>query len=494
MKLRSYDLLLFSFLLFSFLPSAFSQTNPPLRIELECAKDQQDYKFVSLEKQGVAVFYKSAALTADTAQWVFIQHDTNLVRTHLYKIKLPNQCQYFSADFSDNKLYLFLQKPAQKKDKKDSLKNYLLEWNVTTSRFQLYDLQNYSSPFVSYIKVKDDFLFMVTDEQKNKSITFYNYLTHAKQTFQVVDEEITNIESFGIDTLEKRTFFCMFLKNRKGARAELFITDYSGTIKERAVLPHYEDMVYNSAKIALVGKDSLLFVGGFSNSKEKKPQGCYSGIFTMLYSKNRFSKRNSYPFGALLAKDSVFKTKNLTESNLISHLHITQYNGKIFAISEFFYPQYQYITSSYRNYGYYGYEPPTQTFSGFLFTNAYISEFNAQGLLLQEWYFPVLDVLTKYLYHLVDVYQDTDNNSLFYYVNNDNIVSQFIHGKQLLSPQTAIPIDLAHKTDILEYSSNVFMQHWYNNKFLLSGYQYIKNQQRGKGKRYLFFINKLICE
>ena len=69
-----------------------------------------------------------------------------------------------------------------------------------------------------------------------------------------------------------------------------------------------------------------------------------------------------------------------------------------------------------------------------------------------------------------------------------------MNGKQVLGAKAAIPVALTDKTDILEYSSNIAMQHWYNNSFLLSGYQYIKNAQRGKGKRYVFFLNKLICE
>jgi len=489
--LRSYGLtVLWSFLLFSTLNS-FSQIDPPLRIELETEKDQQEYKFASLANQGVAVFYKSALLTADTAQWVFIHYDTNLVRTHFYKIKLPNQCQYLSADFSDNKLYLFLKKPAQKKD---TLKNYLLEWKVATPVFQLYDLQNYRSSYLTSIKVKDDYLFITVDDPKIKAITYYNFQTHAKQTIQLADEEITNIESFCIDTVAKTTCFCLFLKNRQGSRAELFVTDYSGIIKERQVFPYYNDMIYNSVRIAIVGRDSLLLVGGYSNIKEKKPKGSYSGIYTLLFSKNRFSDKKTYSLGSLAANDSTLNVKLMAESNVMMNLHITQHQGKVFAITEVFYPEYQYTTSPYRSYGYYSYEPPLQTFTGFRFMNAYISEFNPQGMLLNEWYFPFKDVLTKSFYNLVDLYQDAENNILFYYVHNNSIQSQFMNGKRVLSPQTGFPIELNNKTDILEYSSNIIMQHWYNNNFLVSGYQYIKNTQRGKGKRYVFYLNKLICE
>jgi hypothetical protein len=63
----------------------------------------------------------------------------------------------------------------------------------------------------------------------------------------------------------------------------------------------------------------------------------------------------------------------------------------------------------------------------------------------------------------------------------------------VLSAQAAMSVELMSRTDLLEYSSGLSMRNWYNNNFLLSGYQYIKNTQRGK-KRYVFFINKLICE
>jgi len=470
----------------------FAQIDPPLRIELESAKDQQDYKFASLAQHGVAVFYQSAILSVDTAQWVFIHYDTNLVRTRIYKIKLPNLCQYLAADFSDNKLYLFLQKPAYKKD---TLRNYLLEWNALTYDFQLFDLQNYRSPYLSSIKVADDHLFMIIDEQKTKSIVYYNYKTHDKQTLSTEDE-ITSIESFYIDTASKKTYCCLFLSSRKSSHAELITTDYSGKIKERAAFPYYEDVIYNSARITFVGRDSLLITGGYSHAKDKKQKGCYSGIYTIYFVKNKFSDITPHLFGALLVNESGGDMKYLSEPNLAMNGHVRHSNGHIFVITELFYPEYRYTTGSpsYRSFGYYGYDPPTQIFAGFRFLNAYILEFNPQGLLLNEWHFPIRNVLTQSLYHLVNLHQDKEGNTLFYYVYKDEIISQFMNGQQVIGAQAAMPIALSHKTDILEYGTHTTMQHWYNNNFLLSGYQYIKNTQRGKGKRYVLFLNKLICE
>jgi hypothetical protein len=340
----------------------------------------------------------------------------------------------------------------------------------------------------------DDYLVIIVNDPKARAIIYYNCKTDTKQVIQSAEDEIISIESFCVDTLLKRTYCCLFLKNKQGARAELFTTDYSGKTINRTVLPFYPDFVYNSTYISIVGKDSLLLCGGYSNVKDKKAKSGYTGIYNLLFVKNKFSEINTHPFGALLTNDSKLNTIQFSEPGVTMNAHITQSNGHVFAITELFYPEYQYTSSSYyRSYRYYGYEPPTQVFAGYRFVNAYIFEFNAQGLLLNEWVFPINNALTQSLYNLVNLYQDNEGNTLIYYPYMNEITSQFLHGKQVLAAQTAIPVELMSKTDILEYSSGLSMRHWYDNTFLLSGYQYIKNTQRGK-KRYVFFINKLICE
>jgi len=478
----------------SSLVTSFAQVNPPLRIELESAKDQQDYKFVPLGEQGVAIFYQSAIINVDTAQWVFILYDTNLVRTNLYKLKIPNLCKFMAADYSNDKLYLFLQKPAHKKD---TIRNYLLEWNIISEDFQLFDLQNYKHPFVSSIKVAEDNLFIVVHDQKAMAIIYYNYKTNTKQAIQFTEDEIVSIESFCIDKRLKRTGFCMFLKNKQGTRAEFFVTDYSGKIIYRDHLPYYPEVIFNSCKISLVGNDSLLVTGGYSHIKDKKVKGSYSGIYTFLFVKNRFTEINLYPFGALLTSETGLNLKQFSDPNLTMNAHTLQSNGRTFVITELFIPEYQYTSTSYnpyRSYRYYGYDPPTQVFAGFRYMSAYILAFDTQGILLNDWVFPINNVLTQSIYNLVGLYQDEQENTLMYYVNQKEITSQFLNGKQVLAAQASVPVELLNRTDVLEYSSNLSMRSWYNNIFLLSGYQYIKNSQRGKGKRYVFFINKLVCE
>jgi hypothetical protein len=370
-----------------------------------------------------------------------------------------------------------------------------LEWNLKNNDFQLYDLQNFKNTYISSIEVADNYLFVVINEQKSKGIIHYNYRTHTKQTIQYIEDEVISIESFFVDTIGKTTGFCLFLKNKQGTRAELFVTDYSGKVKKRIVFPIYEDLIYNSAKATVTGRDSLLIMGGYSNVRDKKQSGCFSGIYTLLYSQNNFSEVRTYSFGALLSKDSAYHAKYIGEPNLAMNMHIKQSNGQFFAITEVLYPEYQYTTSTshYRSFGYYGYDPPSYVFAGFRFLNAYILQFGTRGQLVDEWYVPFQNLLTQSVYNMIDIYQDKEGNSLFFYGNQNNIVSQFMHGRQVLAAQATMPVELLSRTDILEYSSNLSMRNWYGNRFFFFFFQYIKNLQRSI-KRYVFFMNKMICE
>jgi len=62
----------------------------------------------------------------------------------------------------------------------------------------------------------------------------------------------------------------------------------------------------------------------------------------------------------------------------------------------------------------------------------------------------------------------------------------------VLDKTTSIFIETSRKNDIIEYSEKLQMENWYENNFLIHGYQYLKNNSKNnKGKRYVFFVNKL---
>ena len=79
-----------------------------------------------------------------------------------------------------------------------------------------------------------------------------------------------------------------------------------------------------------------------------------------------------------------------------------------------------------------------------------------------------------------------------FYPYNSNLSYCLINGYETIESTETIPIECLYKKDMVEYSRDLNMYNWYDNKFIISGYQQIVNNSKSaKGKRYVFFMNKL---
>jgi hypothetical protein len=85
--------------------------------------------------------------------------------------------------------------------------------------------------------------------------------------------------------------------------------------------------------------------------------------------------------------------------------------------------------------------------------------------------------------------------TLLYYPFNTYITATLLHDATTIEPLETINLETNYPRDVVEYSRDARITHWYGNNFLCSGYQYIRNGTKGlKSKRYVFYLNKLRYE
>ena len=61
--------------------------------------------------------------------------------------------------------------------------------------------------------------------------------------------------------------------------------------------------------------------------------------------------------------------------------------------------------------------------------------------------------------------------------------------------QDYFSIETSQPRDMVDYNIDTHLTHWYDDNYLVSGYQYIVNKGKGaKAKRFVFFLNKIIYE
>ncbi len=244
--------------------------------------------------------------------------------------------------------------------------------------------------------------------------------------------------------------------------------------------------------MSILDSNSALIIGTYNMIQDKYTDNLHSGLYTLQFQEGEMQSPTFFNFTQLRTRDSssIQSTKpfNLNLQLLVGSLSTN--NLQYTLTTEVYYPEY--TQSGYSSYDPYGYNMPSSpVFTGYRYVNAYVTTFDKDGQLLWHHYIPFENMLTPRLITRVQLFFENENAVIFYPYNSD-ITYTRVHGNRVLDKTTTIFIETSQKNDIIEYSKKLQMENWYENNFLIHGYQYLKNNSKNnKGKRYVFFVNKL---
>ena len=168
-------------------------------------------------------------------------------------------------------------------------------------------------------------------------------------------------------------------------------------------------------------------------------------------------------------------------------------------IGEAYYPEYEKIattTTTTTNMGNGMTSTRTHTsytyhFIGYRYTHAVIAVFDKNGEMLWDNCFEIGDVLTYNLREKVKVMNDGDNIVLAY-SEGGYIKYKIIKDNEVVQGKDEVKIETLKEDDNVKRNSNSDLDFWYDNYFLVWGFQKIKNDNKeSKGKRTVFYFNKI---
>lgn len=493
--MRNWLLTLFFLLVTQVLCSSlWAQSDPPLRIELPTAQDAEDYHFSLMGKDGLMVFYEGLQLNNDTTEWVLMQYDTNLQKQCAFNIHLPPQAAFRQSFFSQGKLYLLYQEVV---GKKESPRTFISVVDVAAKTEQLHVIQNLPKFESARLKAVDGYAIFSFIYSDTYWIYFYDTHTEKLQPFVVPDAAIISEQFVEIDRFNQKILLGLgVFYSSKVVMMSVFETNYNGQLLKVVQLPVYEDYYYNTARMKIVDSSHALIMGTYNLSSSKKSGFYHSGVYTLTYDNSTMGYPEFYNYINLQKKDTL-KNGKVKQPSLDLQMLVGDIvsNDSCFSlITEVYYPEYNYTAGYYDNSSYYyggGYNPPTTNFVGYRYVNAYVTCFDKYGKLLWDNYFPFNNIITRRLARRVSLYYAPFGTAIFYPYNS-NLTYCLIDGYELVESNVTVPIEGFNKKDVVEYSRDVNMYNWYDNKFVIAGYQSIVVSGKGnKGKRYVFFINKL---
>ena len=501
--------------------TAFGQELQTVRLEVPADLDTESYHVESLGKKGVLIFYESNELSKEKKRkWYFGLFNTSLQQDWLKFVDLENKMQFVKTIFSSNKVHLLFRNSGRGRTETGYYE--IVSLDLKTEKFEII-----SGTFPAKAEIVDFEVigFMgcmgVNLRESETDLLFINLNTGDINPVKLEEVSDSFIETVYANTIDKN--FYVALKVKKDNR---YITDYiyrfsmhGNTndvieIKKETnlkVLRKFQFVNTSNKQLAVFGIYDL-FTGKLPSfadmDDEDNPKS--AGMFFFTITANTASNIKFHDFLSLDNIHGSISDRKVTmvkpeDSDLNStgskKYASTFYNinkpqviyeptkGFIFS-AEIYKPHYRSETRM--DYDFYGrpYPYTYSVFDGYLFFDLIIVSMTEDGNLLWNNDFILRDLKSFSLERHTSIFKD-DHFVTAAYVNQGRIYSQtFDQSIDMDSDESMIASN--HQKDRVVEDENNHIINWYDNYFLVYGYQKINNRSLSKqNERITFYLNKV---
>jgi hypothetical protein len=530
----------------------WAQGSNPLRLEIPAPAGSDPFNYVTAGKYGICVFFPTAGQSGkDSISWSFMMTDNQLKEKWQRMVPLHKDVTYLKSLSTKEAVYLLFHDTKRSKDGNIFVFMIIPRLQVITEhRGSIPEKAE-----VVDFEVSNDVAFIGYNSRKNQpGIIGFSLVTGEKRTYDITAEKDALLLDVSVDTA-KQEIFATYKIQYSSTRNHLFVNQYNSPgalIKTFDFTDQAEKKNFNSAQYLPTGEGTGIVAGtyGFNVTSTRRQYDYYDyyynnyyynyympyysrqsnydanedktpvsdGYFTAVVSNGIAGKIKYYNFSrfnnafkyitdpsALRVKAKPAKKKDKSAENeppdvnndndktlnlrLIAH-DIQAANGQFIITAEAYSPEYH--TNTQMSYDYYGRAFPTsyQVFDGFRYSHAFVAGFDSSGTMLWNNGMEMRDIITKYLNRKLNILFNNDETVLFYNANN-KVAFKTIKGNTIVenTSYTALAPKRNNDQPFDEYLGTI--EHWYDDYFIATGYQTIRNNYLESNKRNVFYISKM---
>ena len=505
--MKKSKIILLGFLLFIAVQS-IAQIQQPLRVEYD--EDLGDGFNVHgfEEKKVVLVRYnkKNPDVKKETL-YSYETLDESLKKTKSASISISSKWDYISTFDNDNFQYML----SYNRKKGDFLllkvDPQTLDISKTTGVFsnKFYVEEWFVQGDYMYVAglVKKIYHIMVVDIRTGKVNKFLPQSMTAKDIVFMDVERIKTPTGYEIGFQ-----YSAEIKRKQHETYLLRFSENGEKIGNFLVLPKPdEDTELLSTTLTKLSNGNYAVTGSYSKGKKGFSNGIYfaslseQGINFIKYYNfldlNNFTSYLSERWREKIEKKQAKKEEKGEELNLnyrVTTHDILELDGNYIFLGEFYYPTYRTETYTTTNANGQIVYQHRQVFDGYQYSHAAIAAFNPEGKM--EWSNAFdMYVYNKPYYVKQFIHAGIDKYQIkLMYITGSEIkaVSFDTNGKEAKS-RTVEMVSTNHSGDKVRYTWDGACDYWYDNNFISSGFQKIKNNDNepGNKKRSVNFINKI---
>ncbi len=478
----------------------FAQSSNPMRIEI-IEKGVENVVGIPLENKTLLILTHKEKRAPKGEHWVINIYNSVFFKVGNQNLYLPREFELFNYKLmNDSIVYLVF---AEKDGYNSSVMIYRL--NVRTNIIRHTYIKGARKARLLYLEYLKDKIFLIGNnmdglQEQLKEI----YLTKGIEIIAPNFPEYTNIIASYSNIAANKVIVMSSIY--RGSNMGVFYNEFNGqdNISIKNQLHEADNISLIDGSLVESKGHALFFMGTFNYERGKIKDinklvrvGTFfakivDGHFA-FFKTNKFSDFTNL-FSTLSYKDQVRVKENIKKGKnvdlnfrLLIHKEAIK-QGEIYVLTaETYYPEYHYEN----NFDSRGYMYQTQVFDGYRTNNCIVAAFNENGRLVWDNYMHVDNIRSYRLHENILTFAEKDSSIVLAYYDNGKIKSKVVKGNEIVYKKSEDRVETVLNENIL-YESNSLIQYWYDNFFILSGYQTLYGRD-GK-KRKVFYFNLISFE
>ncbi len=491
-----------------------AQDNRPVRMEIPVKDDSDIYKVVPCGQNGLLIIY----LSADTDErqnmlWVAALLDTDLKEIWRKSFPLPKGFVLEEALYTNNRLIGFFHSPRGASE--DNFR--IIDIRLTSGELSETSQTVPEKSGVAYFSAGEQFAVAGINIRNDESVILAYQFSNS--LISVISPGIPGnlaIESISIDKPSGVISAIIRTLGSARKRAYFLVKSYAnGQIISNLQLSKFDDnRLINTAFAYRVDGNTDLIIGSYGRSSRARTiEGVESvgvastGFFSVLIRNNAEENANFYEFTDFenffryLRRPSDLNLRRGSsriergrdysmDHDILAH-EVFRWKDQFVFMAEAYYPEYRTVTTMV--YDYYGRPYPStySVFEGFRYLTTFIAGFDQAGNLLWNNDLELRNILSQKLKRRVLAWEDNEGLVLAY-VNDGKITSKLIDRNKTIESPFNSDIETLSPRDRIFDDTNSSIEQWYNNYFVVYGYQNIRNSYvSSRSNKNVFYINKM---
>lgn len=505
-------------MIFAFVTLCYTNSNAQelnvLRLEVPADINIESYHVEALAIKGVIIFYESSEFTADKKRkWYFGYFDTDLKQKWLKFLPLENKMQFINSYQINNKLHLLFRNNAERRNEAGFYEIISFDSNKETFE-QISGTFPTKAEIVGFEVIGKTACLGINIDKEKTDLLFINLNSGEINPVHLAASYTSYIETVFANKHDNKFYVAIKVKqdNRYVKDVINVISTGGKTLEVKEILTDDNSKLLRKFTFCASNNDLSVFgiydfykgrLSDFSKMEDEDDPKT-AGLFYININAQSDLKVKFIDFvkldninGSITNKKAIkVRNENGEKEEVVSAFFninkpevINSKDGYLFT-AEAYKPHY--ITETRMDYDFYGrpYPYTYSVFAGYLFYDVIIVSLDKNGNLLWNNDFILRNLKSFSLKRHSLVFED-GNNVTATYVNNGKIFARTYDGKIDIGIDES-DIASANEKDRIVQDENNHIEKWYNDYFIIYGYQKINNRSLSKkDERIIFYLNKV---